>query len=161
MSFLLRKEPVIIIRNYQSQDLPALHRLFCDSILFVCQNDYTKEELLAWSQCFETNSWEKSLQEHDSLVAQMDDVIVGFCDRDRSYIDRLYVHKDYQHLHIATKLLKYQQQHAEQEGISVLTTHASRTAKGFFEKQGYRVLHAQKVERFSQVLENFVMEKRL
>ena len=43
--------------------------------------------------------------------------------------------------------------------VRPIVTHASRTARGFFEKRGYRVLRAQQVERRGQTLENFVMEK--
>ena len=41
------------------------------------------------------------------------------------------------------------------------TTHASITARPFFEARGYRVVRPQQVERRGQVLTNFVMEKEL
>lgn len=40
------------------------------------------------------------------------------------------------------------------------TTHASITARPFFEKRGYRVVRAQQVERQGLYLTNYVMEKR-
>lgn len=42
-----------------------------------------------------------------------------------------------------------------------MTTHASITARPFFEKQGYRVIREQQVERRDLLLTNFVMEKTL
>ena len=39
------------------------------------------------------------------------------------------------------------------------TTHASITARPFFEARGYRVVRAQQVERYGVRLTNFVMEK--
>ena len=42
-----------------------------------------------------------------------------------------------------------------------ITVHASETAWPFFEKQGYRMLRSQRVERRGQVLTNYVMEKEL
>lgn len=39
--------------------------------------------------------------------------------------------------------------------------HASVTAKGFFEKRGYRVIKEQQAERHGILLTNYVMEKRL
>ena len=42
----------------------------------------------------------------------------------------------------------------------VLTTHASLTARPFFERRGYRVLREQQVERHGVRMTNFVMEKR-
>lgn len=38
-------------------------------------------------------------------------------------------------------------------------THASITARPFFEKRGYRVIREQLVERRGEKLKNFVMEK--
>ena len=44
-------------------------------------------------------------------------------------------------------------------GADRLTTHASITARPFFEHRGYRVLYAQTVERHGVTMQNFVMEK--
>lgn len=41
-----------------------------------------------------------------------------------------------------------------------IVTHASITAKGFFEKRGYKVLKKQQVEREGIYLINFIMELR-
>ena len=38
------------------------------------------------------------------------------------------------------------------------TTHASITARGFFEKRGWRVVRTQQVIRYGVALTNFVME---
>ena len=38
-------------------------------------------------------------------------------------------------------------------------THASVTARGFFEKRGYRVVRKQQVERKGVFLTNYVMER--
>ena len=40
-----------------------------------------------------------------------------------------------------------------------IVTHASVTARPFFEKRGYTVVRAQQVERVGVLLTNFVMEK--
>lgn len=48
----------------------------------------------------------------------------------------------------------------EQVCAGVISTHASITAKPFFEKRGYRVIREQQVERQGVALTNFVMEKR-
>lgn len=49
--------------------------------------------------------WNSSLQEHYSIVAVENDVIVGFGDIDKTgYLDRLFVHKDNQRKGIATAI---------------------------------------------------------
>lgn len=51
------------------------------------------------------NEWNQSLSEHFTLIAIKSDIIAGFGDIDRTgYLDRLYVHKDYQSQGIATTI---------------------------------------------------------
>lgn len=47
----------------------------------------------------------------------------------------------------------------EQTVQGKVVTHASITAKPFFEKRGYRIIKEQQVERKGIFLTNFVMEK--
>ena len=72
------------------------------------------------------------------------------------YLDRLYVHRDHQGRGIATALCDSLEAGC---GVPCFTTHASLTARPFFERRGYRVVRAQQVERRGVLLPNFVMEK--
>ena len=60
------------------------------------------------------------------------------------YLDRLCVHKDYQGQGVATSLCDRLETRFP---VSHITTHASLTAKPFFESRGYRLLNEQHVER--------------
>lgn len=71
------------------------------------------------------------------------------------YLDRLYIHKDYQEMGIATRLCN----ELEKLVQGNVVTHASITAKPFFEKRGYTVLKKQQVERHGIYLTNYIMEK--
>ncbi|HIT14681.1 MAG TPA: GNAT family N-acetyltransferase [Candidatus Scatomonas merdigallinarum] len=64
--------------------------------------------------------------------------------------------KDTQRQGVATALCEALEQAA---GTAVIRTHASLTARGFFEKRGYRLVREQQVERRGVLLTNFVMEK--
>lgn len=102
--------------------------------------------------------WNQSFQEHYSIVAIDDGIIIGFGDIDKTgYLDRLFVHKDYQKKGVATAICEK----LEQTTQGVIVTHASITARPFFEKRGYKVIEEQQVERQDIVLRNFVMEKKL
>ncbi len=94
---------------------------------------------------------------HHTVVAEIDGKIVGFGDMDPSgYLDRLFVHKDFQRQGVATAICD------ELEDTSAapeFTTHASITAKPFFEKRGYAMVKEQQVERGGIRLTNFVMRK--
>ena len=84
-------------------------------------------------------------------------IIVGFGDIDfTGYLDRLYVHKDYQNQGIATAICDELECNFNESKVS---THASITARPFFEKRGYKVIKKQNVERSGGVLQNYIMEK--
>ena len=86
-----------------------------------------------------------------------DNIIVGFGDIDQSgYLDKLYVHKDYQRQGIATVICNKLEQSPKTDKITV---HASITAKPFFEKRGYKVIKEQQVIRREVFLTNYIMEK--
>ena len=72
------------------------------------------------------------------------------------YLDRLYVHKDYQRQGIATALCD----RLEQSVSGDIVTHASITSKPFFERRGYEMIKEQQVERNGVLLKNYVMIKR-
>lgn len=141
-------------------------------------------------------------------TVENDEIIIGFGDIDETgYLDRLYVHKDYQHIGVATAICnQLEEYHCEKckkdihkivkvkrynylfgktlkmkrnankfiikKPISSLefknkknffhfTTHASITAKGFFEKRGYKIVKEQQVMRNGVLLTNFLMEKQI
>lgn len=147
----------VIIRKYVSSDCMELTQLFYHTVHVVNAGDYTKEQLDVWADGnVDLEKWNWSLQEHYSIVAVGDGVLVGFGDIDRTgYLDRLYVHKDYQRQGIATAICNELEKTAH---IHVIV-HASITARPFFEKRGYRVLNEQQVERQGIFLTNYIMEK--
>ena len=146
------------IREYRPEDCAELTRLFYDTVHTVNRKDYTPAQLDAWADGTpDLDRWNRSLQEHFSLVALEGAEIVGFGDMDSTgYLDRLYVHKDYQGKGVATALCD----RLEQAVDGTIVTHASITARPFFEGRGYVMVNAQQVERKGILLRNFVMEKR-
>lgn len=145
------------LRKYQSSDCKEVTELFYNTVHTVNAKDYTKEQLNVWATGqVDLEKWNESLQEHFSVVAVDDEIIVGFGDIDKTgYLDRLFVHTDYQGKGIATAICNQ----LEQAVKGNITTHASITAKPFFEKRGYKVIKKQEVERQGIFLTNFVMEK--
>lgn len=148
----------MIIRSYVSADCEEIAELFYQTVHTVNAKDYTDEQLNAWaSGRVNLAEWDKSFSEHITVVAVENDAIVGFGDIDKSgYLDRLYVHKDFQSQGIATALCDKLERSISAEKIF---THASVTAKGFFEHRGYKVVREQQVIRNGIYLTNFIMEK--
>ena len=146
----------MIYRKYRPSDCQAVVRLFYETVHTVCRRDYSPAQLDAWApETMDTAAWNDSLLAHDTLVAEEEGCIAGFGDIDRTgYLDRLYVHRDFQRRGIASALCGRLEQAA---AAAEIVTHASLTARGFFEKRGYRTEKEQQVERRGVLLTNFVM----
>lgn len=146
------------IRPYRSEDCADLCRLFYDTVHTVNRRDYSPRELEAWAPAPpDSVAWDPTFLAHRTLVAEEKGEIVGFADMDDTgYLDRLYVHRNHQGEGVATALCDaLEQGHRGRPFV----THASLTARGFFEHRGYRVVRAQRVLRRGVELTNFVMEK--
>ena len=146
----------MIIREYISSDCERLAELFFQTVHTVNAKDYIKEQLNVWATGnVDLSVWNNSFLEHYTLVALENNVIAGFGDIDNTgYLDRLFVHKDYQRQGIATALCD-----RLEAGFDKVTTHASITAKPFFVNRGYRLIMEQQVVRNDIPLTNYVMEK--
>lgn len=147
----------MIIRKYKPSDCKELTELFYDTVHTVNARDYTKKQLNAWaSGQADLDQWNRSLQEHYSVVAVEGEILAGFGDIDETgYLDRLYVHKDYQGKGIATAICN----ELEKRALGDITAHVSITAKPFFLGRGYEVIKEQQVIRQGVLLTNYVMVK--
>ena len=159
------------IRPYKTEDIQEIAELFYQTVHTVNAADYTDEQLDAWADGnIDLAAWDRSFQAHMTLVAVVtpseaedkkvvQEQIAGFADMDSTgYLDRLYVHRDFQRCGIASALCDRLEEAVDAEQF---TTHASITAKPFFEKRGYRVIREQQVERKGILLTNYVMGKIL
>lgn len=145
-------------REYESSDCERLAELFYQTVHSVNAKDYNFAQLNAWATgTIDLHEWNQSFLKNKTIVAVENEKIVGFGDIDETgYLDRLYVHKDYQGRGIASAICDELEQFAKGK---VITTHASITAKPFFIHRGYRVLKRQEVIRCGIPLVNYVMEK--
>lgn len=146
------------IREYVPSDCEQLAKLFYDTVHSVNTADYTKEQTDAWADGnVDIAAWNESFLKHFTVVAVHDGVIAGFGDMDETgYLDRLYVHRDLQRRGAASAICDELERSVR---TGKVTTHASVTARPFFEKRGYKVLREQQVERRGVLLTNYVMEK--
>ena len=153
---------MISLQSYQPGEAAVLVGLFYRTVHAVCLGDYSQAQVDAWADGqTDVAAWERSFLLHHTLVARIGGEIVGFADLDGGYLDRLYVHKDYQRQGVATALVQALERQAALQGEARMITHASITARPFFEKRGYGVVKEQQVERKGLLLTNFVMEKTL
>lgn len=150
----------MILRKYRTSDCEETAKLFYDTVHCINAKDYSEEQLNVWADGnININQWDRRFCGHFTVIAEEDGVIVGFGDIDETgYLDRLYVHKDYQRKGIASAICDRLEKNVLADKILV---HASVTAKSFFIKRKYKVVKEQQVERKGVMLTNFVMEKEI
>ena len=150
----------MIIREYKPTDCEDLVKLSYHTVHTINAKDYSQEQLKVWAtDKIDLEVWNKSLSEHFTVVAVENNIIVGFGDIDNSgYLDRLYVHKDYQRRGVATIICDKLEQAVK---VNKIITHASITAKPFFEQRGFKVVKEHQVVRNRIALTNYVMEKQV
>ena len=147
---------MLTLRCYKPDDCHILAALFYDTVHTINRRDYTEEQVNAWADGkLNLTEWNLSFRNHNTVIAEKNGNITGFGDMDSDgYLDRLYVHKDYQHQGIATAICDVLEQNFRG---SEIITHASITAKGFFEKRGYKAIKQQQVYRHGIPLINYIM----
>lgn len=147
----------MFLRRYQPSDCKILADLFYHTVHTVNTKDYSDEQINAWADGnIDLKMWNDSLLLHYTVIAEIDDIIVGFGDIDKTgYLDRLFVRHDYQSQGVATAICDELEKSVNTKKI---ITHASITARGFFEKRGYTVIKEQQVQRHNVFLTNYVME---
>lgn len=154
------------IRKYREEECLKLLKLFFDTVRNVNIKDYTQEQVAVWAPDNyieeKYGCWSKTLKENFTVIAETDGKITGFADITPSgYLDRLFVHKDYQGTGIASALLEKILEYAYEQNVEKVITEASITARPFFEKHNFVVIQEQQVERSGVFLTNFLMEEQL
>lgn len=149
----------IKIEAFKSEDTESIVELFRDTVHHINSEDYDSRQIASWApETIDVEKWQTSLGNNETLVAKINDIIIGFIDiDDKNYLDHLYVHKDYQRQSIASSLL----QSIEKDKQGTITTDSSITARPFFEKHGFKVIREQTVQRDGIELINYKMEKQM
>lgn len=150
---------MIEIRLAEPSDGPQIGQLIYDTVHTVNLKDYSQEQVKTWAPdpvIFST--YDPSY----AYVAELNHEILGFANlTSTGYLNRLYVHKDFQGKGIARRLLQAVEAKAHELGLSEITTESSITAKPFFLAQGFVVQQQQvKVLRGVSFI-NFKMYKKL
>lgn len=147
------------LRPYRPEDCAALTQLCRNTVQTVNRSDYSAAEIAAWISGITPEAWAPTLAAHDTWIAETPDTIVGFADlADGGYLDRLYVHKDFQGRGVATALCDCLEARTT---ASAVTVHASITSLPFFLRRGYRLIRPNEVVRCGITLRNFLLEKSL
>lgn len=165
------------LREAEQKDIAQLAELFKETVSVVNAADYSLEETEDWASCGEaTAHWEELInrlyfvvaekmegRKEQTLYSRQGDkkVIVGFAAMSKEgYLNSMFVHKDYQRCGVARILLQEVERYAWSEGVGLVSSEVSITARHFFETEGYVVVKEQTRRANKLELRNFLMEKK-
>ena len=153
----------MIIRKFQKADLEAILELFHDVVHTIGAKYYNSEQVQAWAPVSaDKEKWLTSLTANIAFVAEDRGIIIGFGDMSHTgYIDRLYVHKNYQGKGVALALFKKLEEAARKLGIAELTTEASVMAKPIAERWGFEIVQKNNKGLRGQEFITYLMRKKL
>jgi len=153
----------MIFRKGNINDLENLQKLFVDTINEVCKNDYDSKQISVWTSSVENKTrWQDILKNQFVLVAEKNNQIIGFATlKNGNYLDLIYIHKDFQRQGIASKLYEKIEKEAKQKFQNNLTSDVSKTAKLFFEKNGFKLIKEQNLKIKNVKLINYKMTKSI
>ncbi|PJZ84740.1 GNAT family N-acetyltransferase [Leptospira harrisiae] len=150
-------------RNGNKHDLFQLQDLFAESILNVCNKDYTEAQINKWtSGSKDGKRWEEIINQQLVIVAELNQSIIGFGTLDRqNCIDLLYVSSTYLRLGIAKQIYLRLEKDAIERDVKKLVSHVSITARPFFESLGFELVRENLIKRDDVELKNYTFEKNI
>ncbi len=131
----------IILSKATPADLPALQRLYVETIRKTCSKDYDPEQIRVWTASIDNKErWLNAINDQHFLMAKTGNELAGFGSlKNGNYLDFLYVHPDYAGKGVAGKLFQALEAVWLQHSGDYLYSDVSITARPFFEKKGFRV----------------------
>ncbi len=152
----------IKIRRATADDLSEILDLFAGSVKQIGRQNYDSEQIAVWAASVHNElRWQRAISDQYFLVAVSRVTIVGFGSLERAYLDFLYVHKDHQRKGIANLLYQALEKEAAHAGHRQITTDASKTARGFFARQGFDLVKENRKQIKGVELINYQMKKAL
>ena len=150
------------LRRARLTDIPELQALYKSTIEHSCINDYSPEQIKVWAAAAQNNErWEKRIASQFFIVAESNGVIVGFSSLENgSYIDMMYVHFKHLRKGIANLLYKCLNEEAIRLGTKELYSNVSKTARPFFELNGFSVVQENWIEIDGVRINNYKMIKQ-
>lgn len=146
------------IVNYDGIYLEEILSMIKESIQKINCDDYSEKQIKTWST-IDKASFEGSIPLYSKVMLSEKNAVIGYGDMtSNGYLDRLFVHKDWQRKDIATKLLNSLE---NSSNVTTFETYASITAKPFFEKQHYYVVKENIATLKGVNFINYYMKKEL
>ena len=151
------------IRLFKPEDTQQIARLFHDTVRQVNIQDYSLEQVVAWSpDDIYFRDWLKTCSHKFTYVAEQNSEILGFGELEADgHIDCFYVHYQHQNRGVGSKLYRAIETKAIELNLTHLFAEVSITAKPFFLSRGFKLIAPQQVFCRGVELINYLMEKKI
>ena len=132
----------MIIREAVIDDAADLLRLHTRSVLELCRDDYTSDQLKYWLSYSTLEKYQKRLELHPSFVAECDGKLIGYVrwNPETNELCSIFVDPDYVRQGVATALMDIAYRDALSHGVKEMWLSASLTAVPFYQKIGWQYL---------------------
>jgi putative acetyltransferase len=150
------------IRKATLADAAELARLHKGTIRNINSADYSPKQIAAWSARTNAQRFRTSHDLAVRYVAVEGDKIIGYADFKKEEPEKfwgLYVHKDHVGEGVGSRLLIRMESVAKKMGAKKFRLEATKTAKTFYEKNGFNLIKKSKHIIDDQKLDIYVMEK--
>ncbi|MBY8974240.1 GNAT family N-acetyltransferase [Rhodobacteraceae bacterium NNCM2] len=151
------------IRRYADADADGVAQVFFDAVHIGTRDHYTADQRRAWAgEAPQPARWREKLAPMTAYVAERQGRVVGIMTIDEEgLIDLAFVAPDMAGAGIGWALYQTIEAAAREMGVARLHADVSHAARPFFERQGFRMVRRQEVERAGITLTNQRMEKAL
>ena len=147
----------LVIRAATANDVPAISALVQHTVRTSNGRDYPPQAVELIVANFVPAKVGQRMAERDVFVCQKDDRIVGTIALGRDRLRSLFVDPELQQAGIGARLVAHLEAHARKVGVSELKLSSSLTARGFYERLGYRLIQPEEHDGVS----TFLMAKTL
>ena len=147
----------LVIRAATADDVPAISALVQHTVRISNGRDYPPQAVELIVANFAPAKVGQRMAERDVFVCQKGGRIVGTIALGADRLRSLFVDPELQQAGIGARLVGHLEAHARKVGVSELKLSSSLTARGFYERLGYRLIQLEEHDGVS----TFLMVKTL
>lgn len=130
----------LVIRAACLDDAAAISTLVQRTVRISNGKDYPANSIELIVANFAADKVGERMAERDVFVCEQGDRVVGTIALGGDRLRTLFVDPDLQHTGIGARLVDHLEAHARKAGVRELTLSSSLTARGFYERLGYRLI---------------------
>ena len=142
----------LVIRNAGPGDAAAISALVQRTVRISNGKDYPPQAIELIVANFAADKIGQRMAERDVFVCQSGDRIVGTIALGGDRLRSLFIDPDLQQAGIGAGLVAHLEAHALKAGVSELKLSSSLTARGFYERLGYRMIQREEHDGVSSFL---------